>query len=217
MRWPTIIIDDFFNDFEAVKKLSNELKYYPTDGTWPGLRSGFLSDVNRPFFDLTSYKILQALYPHNYEDLMWSARMHFQRIPISGQGYVHQDDDEISAIVYISGSEKAGGTSLYKPKVFPYDRAGYVKEKHEAYKDSTQKGKMKQDLSKSVKQHNDQYEITTTVNFKPNTLFAFDCNHHHSADEFGGDRCILITFFEEIRRRDGRLFRTAGRECKKWG
>ena len=96
MRWPTIIIDDFFNDFEAVKKLSNELKYYPTDGTWPGLRSGFLSDVNRPFFDLTSYKILQALYPHNYEDLMWSARMHFQRIPIS--------DPEIYTIALISSS-----------------------------------------------------------------------------------------------------------------
>jgi hypothetical protein len=217
MRWPSIIIDDFFNDFKSVVDLSNNVKYHPSDGAWPGSRSEYLSHVNRPFFEMTSYKILQALYPMNYQDLMWSARMQFQKIPISGTGFVHQDDDELSVIIYISGSNSAGGTNLYKPKAFPYNRDGYVNEKFKAYKKSGNKGQMKKDLSQLVNQHNSQFDCTMKVNFLPNRMFAFDCNQQHAAQEFGGERCILIAFFEEIRMRNGSNLKTAVRECKKWG
>ena len=54
MRWPSIIIDDFFNDFKSVVDLSNNVKYHPSDGAWPGSRSEYLSHVNRPFFEMTS-------------------------------------------------------------------------------------------------------------------------------------------------------------------
>ena len=214
MRWPTLIIDNFFNNFESVVKLSNKLEYYPTDGHWPGLRSGYLSNVNRPFFEMTAYKILQALYPMNYQNLTWTARMQFQKIKQEGLGIIHQDDDEFTAIVYISGN-KNQGTSLYKPKAFPYDRDSYVEKKFETYKDIK---KINKEFHKLVHKHNSQFELTTRVNFEPNKLFLFDANHQHAADSFDNqERCILITFFEEIRMRDGRNFKTAGRECKKWG
>ena len=214
MNWPTLIIDNFYNDFEAVKKYANKIKYHPSDGHWPGMRSEYISNINPDFFKMTSYKILQALFPHNYYDLMWTARMQFQKIKQEGLGIIHQDDDEFTAIVYISGN-KNQGTSLYKPKTFPYDRDSYVQKKFDTYKDVK---KIDKEFHKLVDKHNSQFELTTQVNFEPNKLFLFDSNHHHAADSFDNEeRCILITFFQEVRFRNGSVIKPHGRECRKWG
>lgn len=213
MNWPTIVIDNFFNDFNAVKKFSEEVEYFDTDGSFPGKRSKYISDINRDFFIMTSYKILQALYPHNYRNLMWNARMQFQKIQQVGQGIIHRDDDEFTAIVYISGN-KDQGTSLYKPKTFPYDRDSYVPKKFEMYRNPE---KINKKFHKMVKDHNSQYELSTKVNFEENRFFMFDCLHPHAANNLEEERCILITFFQEIRMRNGSVLRPHVRECKSWG
>ena len=87
-KWPSLIIENFYNNFEEVIKLSNKVKYYDNDGTWPGKRSDLLHKVEKSFFDLTTTKIMQALYPNEYVNLTWNARMHFQKISMKGKGFI---------------------------------------------------------------------------------------------------------------------------------
>ena len=209
-KWPSLIIENFYNNFEEVIKLSNKVKYYDNDGTWPGKRSDLLHKVEKSFFDLTTTKIMQALYPNEYVNLTWNARMHFQKISMKGKGFIHQDGDEISCLIYVSGSENVGGTSLYRPKGFIKDRVGYLKESMDAYKAN-------KSLTELVEKHNDQFELTTKVAFQPNKLFLFDSNQYHAADEFADERCTIVVFFQDIRHQGGATLNSSGRSCRKYG
>ena len=216
MKWPSIIIDNFFNNFNDVEKFADSLEYtHSGDGNYPGSRSKPIHKVDFNFFSLTCTKMLQALYPMNYMNMMYSARMFFQKISFEGKGFVHQDENEISSIIYIRGN-KAGGTSLLEPKKYPYDRNSYIKhkEKHFKKEDSIEDLKSYQ---KHLKEHNSQFDLKLKVDFKPNRLFMFDCNEFHEADSFGGDRLTLITFFESIRMTDNSTLRSHVTESKKWG
>ena len=215
MKWPTLVIDNFFNNFEAVKKLSEEVEYFPAeDGNWPGKRSKLLHLLNYPFFEMTCAKMVEALYPMNYENIRFTARMQFQKIPLEGTGFIHQDDDEISSIIFISGNN-AGGTSLYEPKTFPYDRDGYVPLKWDAFKNPA---KMKtKKFKETVSKHNAQFNLKTKFIFKPNTALLFDCHEHHRADSFGGERITLVTFFQSLHTKDGTTIKSHVAEGKKRG
>ena len=40
MTYPITIVDDFFEDPDAIVEMANELKYYtPNTGNWPGTRT----------------------------------------------------------------------------------------------------------------------------------------------------------------------------------
>ena len=209
-KWPSLIIENFYNNFDEVLKISKEVEYFSNDGTWPGKRSDLLHKINKPFFNLTTTKIIQALFPNEYENLTWSARMHFQKISMKGKGFIHQDGDEISCLIYISGGEGVGGTSLYKPKGIIKDRIGYLKESMNAYKEN-------KSLETLVEKHNKQFQLTTKVAFEPNKLFLFDSNQYHAADDFVGERCTIVVFFQEIRHQGGATLNSSGRSCRKYG
>ena len=101
-----IVIDNFFNNFKDVEKFAGSLKYtHSGDGRWPGYRSEPIHKINYDFFFTQNVK---ALYPMNYRSIH-NARMFFQTIPFEGSGFIHQDDNEISSIIYRGG--KAGGTA----------------------------------------------------------------------------------------------------------
>ena len=215
MRWPTIVIDNFFNDFEAVKKLSEEVEYFSNEnGSWPGKRSKALHQINYPFFEMTCVKLLEALYPMNALNIRSTAKMHFQKIPFEGTGIIHQDEDEISSIIFISGNN-AGGTSLYEPKTYPYDPDSYVSQKFDTYKNPS-KLKLK-NLEKTVNKHNEQFNLKTKFVFKPNTVLLFDSKEHHKADNFGEERVTLVTFFQSLYTKNGIPLKTHVSECKRQG
>ena len=216
MKWPAVVIDNFFNNFKDVEKFADSLKYtHSGNGEWPGYRSEPIHKINYDFFSFTCTKMLQALYPMHYRSIAYNARMFFQTIPFEGSGFIHQDDNEISSIIYIRGG-KAGGTSLYEPKQYPFDGHSYVPHKEKFF---GQAGKIKdvKNYKKHLKQHNSQFELKLRVNFKPNRLFMFDCNEFHEANSFGGDRLTLVTFFESIRMEDYTTLRSHVTEAKKWG
>tara|TARA_R100000322_G_scaffold119215_1_gene77128 strand:+ start:127 stop:777 length:651 start_codon:yes stop_codon:yes gene_type:complete len=216
MRWPAIVIDNFFNNFKDVEKFAHSLEYtHSGNGNYPGYRSKQVHEIDYDFFSFTCTKMLQALYPMNYMDIVYNARMFFQTIPFEGKGFIHQDDNEISSIIYIRGSE-AGGTSLFEPKRYPFDRNSYIKHKEKSFEKEGKINNLK-NYEKHLKQHNSQFKTKLKVNFKPNRLFMFDCNEFHEADSFGGDRLTLVTFFESIRMENNTTLRSHVTEAKKWG
>ena len=58
MTYPITIVDDFFEDPDAIVAMADELKYYPPDrGNWPGVRTKQLHVVEERFFNYFGEKI----------------------------------------------------------------------------------------------------------------------------------------------------------------
>ena len=125
MTYPVTIVDNFFEDPDAVVEMANNLKYYnPNTGNWPGTRTKQLHVEDDRFFNMFGTKIHNLFYesPPEY----WNLQCHFQLInPFcddkyskKNRGWVHQDHDTwFGGIVYLTKNpESDTGTSIYKSK-----------------------------------------------------------------------------------------------------
>jgi hypothetical protein len=204
MIWPTLCVDNFFNNPEEVKKYALSLEYSASDdGTWPGKRSKPLDKINFNFFKFVTTKIIRLLYPMNVEDLGWKAYASFQKIDgnlYSEPGWVHRDMDEFTAIIYLSHYENCG-TSIFSPKNVSTEFL-HESTKKQAYIKTALENKKVED-SKELIEHNSQFKKTITFNSIFNRLILFDCSQYHAAEKFhevgtNEDRLTLIIFFENI-------------------
>lgn len=200
MLWPSICVDDFFINPEEVVKFANSLEYAKDpDGRWPGERSQLLHLVDQNFFNYVGKKFLSVLYPISYRHITYQMRLCFQRISpkYKSIGWVHHDDEqEVTAICYLS-KHKNCGTSIYNYKgVYPVIKNLEKKEKQ--YKTLSVKN---EDLL--VKENNENYEETISFKSKFNRVIMFDSMQHHAAHQFleegvQEDRLTLIGFFSQI-------------------
>ena len=56
MLWPTICVDNFFEDPGKVKEFSDTLKFNKDPlGKWPGERTMHLHEINKEFFELNLF------------------------------------------------------------------------------------------------------------------------------------------------------------------
>lgn len=200
MLFPTIVIDNFFDDTDSIIKYSNTLDYKaPEDGSYPGTRS---PNLDKTFFQFSTKKMMAALYPMNYRFMTWAGSQFFQKI--NGQdypyeGWVHQDfTTEITAIVYLS-KENNCGTAINTP--LSHDREIiYVDEKHEQFKEVYNKKGEDKDQKKYLDKNNSRFKKTINVDSVFNRLILFDSSNYHSVINFGKtERLTLITFIGEIR------------------
>ena len=72
--------------------------------------------------------------------------------------------------------------------------------KHDYYKNTE---KIKTEEEKYLKENNDQFEKTLTLNSRYNRLILFDSSNLHAAEKYSEenineDRLTLVTFFTEI-------------------
>lgn len=202
MLWPTICVDDFFNDPLSVVNFANSLDFKKDpEGKWPGERTELLHNTNNDFFNYTTTKIMSVLFPMNFQNLNWKAIQTFQRINgniYTNNGWVHSDPDELTAIIYLSNHKKCG-TSLFK-KIKVTSTFKNTKFKNNYYKNTE---KIKTEEEKYLKENNDEFEKTLTLNSRFNRLVLFDSRNLHAAEKFGEenlneDRLTLITFFRSI-------------------
>lgn len=201
MIWPTLSVDNFFNDPIKVKKFALSLNYNSDkEGRWPGQRTISTEFIDKEFYLMVIKKIFAILYPMNTTGFRWSASQYFQKISNSftEKGWVHQDlEYEFTAIIYLSEHENCG-TSIYMPKKFDNTIINLDK-KFEAYTDINNiKNK-----NKYLEENNQRFEKSITVNSKFNRLMIFDGSHYHAAEKFIEnniieDRLTLITFFNDI-------------------
>jgi len=202
MLWPTICVDNFFEEPEKVKQFSDTLKFNKDPfGKWPGERSNLLHEVNKEFFDFTTRKIMAILFPINYKNMTWEVQQVFQKINgniYKNNGWVHSDSpNELTAIVYLSNHLKCG-TSLFKPKEF-FNSHINKNFKEEFYKEVIKIKKEK----KYLNENNNRFEKILTIDSRFNRLIIFDSNHFHAAEKFNDknineDRLTLVMFFTNI-------------------
>jgi hypothetical protein len=221
MLWPTLVIDDFFQNVDAVIDYSKTLKFLKTNGKWPGERTRPLHIENIEFFKKVTSKIIACYYPNETENtnFRWTASSYFQKIKTkdhTNPGFVHQDRDQaFTSIIYLTGEENTG-TSLYKLIKISEKTDSYVPNKIKGYLDvKYQKSKK---FKNSLKENLNSYQ--KTLEFLPlkNRMIMFDGAQHHSASNFGKnekERLTLITFFKSVYFQDGTPLKYHLSECQR--
>jgi len=205
MMWPTLIVDNFFDDPDKIINFSKPLTYKPAENhRWPGTRSPQLDQVDKEFFNWSTKKIMMLLFPMNIGNIKWKALQHFQKIPYKTygkKGWIHKDDvGEFTAIIYLSHHPKSG-TSLYKPKYFS-SHPLYVDKKIEFYK-NPENSRTGEHWRKKSSSH---FEKVVDLHSNFNRLILFDGHQWHGAENHGTekeDRLTLITFFMDVANEGG--------------
>lgn len=202
MLWPTICVDDFFNDPLLVLNFANTLDFKKDpEGRWPGERTELLHNINKDFFNYTTLKILSLLFPMSYKKLNWNAAQMFQRTNgniYSNNGWVHTDPEEFTSIIFLSNHKKCGTSLFRKNKIT--SKIINTEFKHDYYKNTE---KIKTEEEQYLKENNDQFEKTLTLNSRFNRLILFDSSNFHAAEKYGEenineDRLTLVTFIRGI-------------------
>ena len=201
MFWPTICIDNFFNDPEKIVNFSKILPFKKSlNGKWPGERTDNIFDIDKNFFRFFSLKILSVLYPYNYQDFNITLNLCFQKISKEHRvkGWVHSDsyESEITIIVYLS-KHKECGTSIFDSKMISSNSINQEK-KQEMFLE-----KKFEDNIKYLEENNKQFEETLSIKSKYNRLLIFDSSQFHAAQNFfesnnNEDRLTLIGFVNNI-------------------
>ena len=200
MIWPTMSLDNFFEDPDKIVKFANSFEFkQDPNGKWPGKRTDLLHVLDPVFFNFFSAKVLSILYPMNFGDMSYKVRLYFQKISNDhvNNGWIHTDySSEVTAIVYLS-KHKECGTSLFKCKN-PYPKILNVLEKEKTYLNKDFK-----EEKKYLDENNNQFEETISLKSRYNRLVMFDSSEFHAAQKFKEnnvkeDRMTLIGFFDSI-------------------
>ena len=199
MLFPTIVIDNFFEDPEMALQHSKSFNYEPPeDGSYPGTRS---ENLDTKFFQFTTKKMMAALYPMNFRSMSWTGSQFFQKIDGKNypyEGWVHQDwKAEITAIVYLS-KDLGCGTAINTPQ--SHDREIiFIDKKQNQFKEMYQKQNIDEDYKKYLDENNNRFKKTIKIDSVFNRLVMFDSSNYHSVINFGDtERMTLITFISKI-------------------
>lgn len=219
MNFPTICIDNFFDNFQEVLNLSTTLKYQRSpQGLYPGERTEPTHLKLNSFFQKSTCKMIAALYPTEWQALDWKATQRFQKTKgdeFQGPGFAHQDIylAEVSCLIYLSAEEDAG-TCLLKAKGFP--NLDGMNTKIKGFKDV--KTMKEQTFIQEREKHNNQFIETAYFKAIPNRCIMFDSSIYHMVKSFGDnkkDRFTLQTFIESITRKNNTLLKYHLSECRK--
>ncbi len=202
MTYPITIIDDFFEDPDAIVKMAESFKYYPPDtGNWPGMRTKQLHVIADRFFHYFGEKI--HLLFHDKSPEYWNMQTHFQKIkpfhedqydPLN-RGWVHQDiDTHFGGIVYLTKDpEPDTGTSIYKTTTgFALQWPKEIKMKEALYRGEDI------DLDEYYAAWNnahEQYVETVKVSNVYNRFVMFNNKTHHGVQTFGTKERLTLNFF----------------------
>lgn len=202
--WPTIILDNFFDDPNSIVQYSNSLEYSKEpSGRWPGKRAFINDDLKFAIVE----KAL-SLYLSDNAIVRCDIQANFQKIKrfsdnkedSANRGFLHKDSAsaniELAGIIYLSENDPNinQGTSFYTLKSgeeYPFNfnlkeelyiSGNYDKDKFDAFFDKIDK----------------VFYKNLDVSNKFNRLIMFDANQWHAANSFyseNDEERLTITFF----------------------
>ena len=202
MTYPITIVDDFFEDPDAIVKMANELKYYPPDtGNWPGMRTKQLHVVEDRFFQYFGEKIMLLFHDNTPE--YWKLQSHFQKIlPFHedqydklNRGWIHQDlDTYFGGIVYLTKDpEPDTGTSIYKTTTgFAMQYASELKLKERKYRGEEVD---REEYCKAYDAAHAQYKESVKIENVYDRFVMFNNKTHHGVQTFGTKERLTLNFF----------------------
>jgi len=200
MMYPTYIVDNFFDNPEAIVKLAHSTPFPNKGYKSPGERTASLHTTHTDFFNWTGLRILSAIFPEKQTSFVADAS--FQKISknVSEVDFIHQDTDtKLTAIVYLNPNGTSG-TSLFKPKTFiTLDLKDT--QKYNYYKSPEKyKGDKLKEIRREKEALRDKFNETLSVAGVYNRLFMFDGHQYHSQHRNinNEERLTYIVFFSKI-------------------
>jgi len=209
MYFPSICVDNFFNNPKEIREFALTLDFYDTSvigGTWPGKRTKPLHIISPNYFQLFTKKLLSLIFPIRMNVTpTFICQTCFHLIePYGGNGiesgWVHSDDDCILAgLVYLTENIDSNcGTTIFRPKKIT-NIVTNVEHKEAMY---TNRNINKELLNAKRKENNDQFEETIVYKNIFNRLIAYDATNYHSPSsfEYSGNesRLTQVFFFKHI-------------------
>jgi hypothetical protein len=184
---PTIVIDGFYEDPTLVRDYALELEYYKGNrGSWPGLRSDYIQNLDAGLYDLLYKKLMKELTPYGFTkfDELQSS---FQLIDKTyGEGWVHDDDPHftIAGLIYLNPDAPVGaGTTLYCNQT---DFNGEVYGEIFMNDVLVASDQEREQYTKYRKEQRMHFTPTTTIESVFNRCIIFDPRTWHSANTFFG-------------------------------
>lgn len=202
--YPVTIVDNFFEDPDAIVRESEKMTFIPTDtGEWPGERTKELWEVNPRMFNYVGGRIHSLFYEGIVKE--WTMRLRFQRItPYSkdkwnrkNRGWVHQDQCPFGGVVYLTKDpDPDSGTSIFRLKdgysvQWPFE---------EQVKKDLYTGNLtisQEEYDKVYDTVHDQYIETVKVENVYNRLVLFGGLALHGVQTFGTKPRLTLNFFED--------------------
>ena len=203
MLFPSMCIDNFFQNPDEVVRYAKQCKYYPSEtGEWPGKRTKRLHLISPELHRHFGRKVLATLFPNNYENITYNmANVCFQKISPEyiNKGWIHVDGPaDLTVIVYLSKHKKCG-TSIFQYKnAFPTPTEELMQVKKKTYKE-----KSFEQETETLKKNNNDFEETISFNSCYNRAIFFDGSQWHGEKQFvekniKEDRLTLIGFYYGI-------------------
>jgi hypothetical protein len=185
---PTMVIDGFYEDPTLVRDYALDLEYYKGNrGSWPGLRSNYIQNLDAGLYELLYKKLMKELTPYGFTkfDELQSS---FQLIDKTyGEGWVHDDDPHftIAGLIYLNPDAPVGaGTTLYCNQT---DFNGEVYGEIFMNDVLVANDQEREQYTKYRKEQRMHFSPTTTIESVFNRCIIFDPRTWHSANTFFGN------------------------------
>ena len=207
MYFPTIVVDDFYNNFNEVVTYANSLEYGIQGYSMPGVKSQDLQFINQGLYFESVHKALSLVYgDYKRSKVRFMCQTRFERIVPYGDsynsnGWVHYDDDNVLTGILYLDAESSHGTTLYDRRSLTYKEI--IEHQPDALKEVLHSGQNpnSDDYNQSLDKWNSKFEESVVVKGKPNRLVLFDSKQWHAANGYGlpnKPRLIQTFFFGKI-------------------
>lgn len=184
---PTMVFDNFYADPDLWRDFALDQEYYKGNrGSWPGLRSDYLHNLNKDLFDHFSARLMLILKDYGFTKFT-ELQTTFQLIDESyGRGWVHDDDPNfvVAGVIYLSPNPaEDSGTTLYADQP-DFNGEAYTEMFMQDVLVATPEERAK--LAKYRSEQIAHFTPTTVINHVYNRCIIFDPRTWHSADHFFG-------------------------------
>lgn len=211
--FPTVCIEDFFDDPDAIRKYALSLEYPENPGNYPGRRSLDLRELNLEFYNNFCKRLFEIYLDGQPDD--WSVECKFQLIEtqhedkksIKNTGWIHKDSNCIfGGLVYLTpNADLDSGTAIYKKvKQDPTDLLDRLSKENLSigvkkmfFVDKTDEG-----YDKTLSDWNSGYIETVRFANIYNRLISFESTQHHAATNLyvtGQPRLTLVFFVNGVK------------------
>jgi len=211
-NFPTVCIDDFYPNPNEVREFALKQEYKSSEnGTWPGMRTKHIHEIDQDFFDFFCKRVMNVFYNYENEQVEWNISSNFQLFPpYNGNvhsslntGLIHRDLALAAGIIYLTPNPNPdSGTSIFHPKKGKLP----TQLEHDLRFDlHTNKPVDEEAYSKMMQENDDKFEESITFKNRFNRLIMYDAGNYHKANSYihNDEPRLIQVFFINNMRTDG--------------
>jgi len=185
--FPTIVIDNFYEDPDLIREFALDQEFFKGNrGSWPGLRTKLLHELDTNMFKFVSRKLMFTLREYGIRDYE-EIQIGFQLIDESyGRGWVHDDDPKlhVAGVVYLNkdAGENCGTTIFEDAPDFNGEEYSEMFMKDVLLSTPEERAAMSKYREEQINYFNPTIKIESIYN----RMVMFDSRCWHAADYFFG-------------------------------